>query len=528
MRIAIVSVLTLVAIWAAEPSQLASRWWKHIEFLADDKLEGRDTGSPGHKLAAQYVAQEFERNGLKAAGTDGYFQTVPFDVRRIDEARSSVALVRGGIAEKMQLGREVTIGLRLTPEPTVEAEVVFAGYGFAVPEKNFDDLAGLELKGKIVAYISGVPEGIPAELSAHYQTAGERWGRMRAAGAVGTIAIQNPANMDVPWARASRARLLPSMGLANQQTDDLAGAKIGLTWNAEHGDKLLAGSGHTMAELLALATAKKRLPRFAVPVTVRAVQAYDREKVESQNVIAVLPGSDPKLKEELVVLSAHLDHVGKSRVFEGDGIHNGAMDNASGVAAMLEIARTLKETGAKLKRSVAFVIVTGEEKGVQGSRFYADHPTVEGKMVSELNLDMFLPLHPLKIIRVLGLDESDLGDRFKKVAERRGLQVQRDPQPERNIFIRSDQYNFVRQGVPSLFPMFGAEPGSAEDKIQKAWLQERYHAVSDDVNQPVDKVAAGQFIEVLTEFTREVADAPVAPQWKPSSFFKRFVKPAGA
>ena len=143
-------------------------------------------------------------------------------------------------------------------------------------------------------------------------------------------------------------------------------------------------------------------------------------------------------------------------------------------------------------------------------------------------MDMFLPLHPLKIIRVLGLDESHLGDRFRKVAERRGLQVQRLPPPERNIFIRSDQYNFVRQGVPAVFPMFGADPGSAEDKNQKASLQERYHAVSDDVSQPVDNVVPGQFIEVLIEFTREVADAPVAPQWKPSSFFRRFVKPSGA
>jgi Zn-dependent M28 family amino/carboxypeptidase len=143
-------------------------------------------------------------------------------------------------------------------------------------------------------------------------------------------------------------------------------------------------------------------------------------------------------------------------------------------------------------------------------------------------MDMFLPLHPLKIIRLLGVDESDLGDVFTTIATRRGIRIQRDPQPERNIFIRSDQYNFVRQGVPSLFPMFGAEPGSPEDKIQKAWLQERYHAVSDDLAQPVDKEAAAQFIQVLIDFTREVADAPKAPQWKPNSFFRRFAKPAGA
>lgn len=176
---------------------------------------------------------------------------------------------------------------------------------------------------------------------------------------------------------------------------------------------------------------------------------------------------------------------------------------------------------------MAFVAVTGEEKGLLGSKFYAENPTIQGKMVSELNMDMFLPIHPLRVIKLLGMDESDLGPRFQRIAEKHGVKVQRDPQPERNIFVRSDQYNFVKQGVPSLYPAFGAEPGSEDEKIQKAWLQERYHAVSDDLSQPVDKAGAAKFIEILIEFTREVADAPEAPQWKPESFFRRFVK-AGA
>ncbi|MCA2967648.1 MAG: M20/M25/M40 family metallo-hydrolase, partial [Acidobacteriaceae bacterium] len=350
------------ALFGAEPGKLAASWWKHVEVLADDKMEGRDTGSPGHRMAANYVAQEFERNGLKAAGTDGYLQPVPFQVRRIDEANSSVELIREGKAEKMQLGREVTIGLRMAPAARVQAGLVFAGYGFGVPEKNFDDLAGLDMKGKIVVSISGVPEGISAELSAHYQT--ERVKRLREAGAAGLIIIQNPAQMDVPWARASRARLLPSMSLDVPPKPEEGTLPLALSWNAEHGDKLLAGSGHTMAELLALATAKKRLPRFALQGELRAIQSFEKEKVESQNVVALLPGADPRRKDEIVVLSAHLDHVGKSRAFAGDAIHNGAMDNASGVAALLEIARAIKESGVKLKRSVAFVAVTGEEKGL--------------------------------------------------------------------------------------------------------------------------------------------------------------------
>lgn len=518
------SSLVLALALAAELSPGAKSWWHHVEVLADDKMEGRDTGSKGHRLAAEYVAQEFERAGLKPAGTQGYFQPVPFKVRKIDESASSIELIRDGKTEKVTLGRDATISMRIDPKPDVTAGAVFVGYGFAVPEKGYDDITGVDLKGKLAVYLSGVPEGIPAELSAHYQSAEARWNLLKAAGAIGVITIANPKSADIPWARSSRFRLLPSMDLADVKYDETGGMQVSLAWNAERADELFQGSGHTIEELLKLADAKKRLPGFPLNVKLHVKTAVERTDVESQNIVAVLPGNDSKLKHEFVVLSAHIDHTGKVNVLEGDGINNGAMDNAAGIASLIEVANTFKRDKIKPKRSIAFVAVTGEEKGLRGSRYFATHSTLKGKMVADLNMDMFLPIHELKVLRVLGLNESDLGDTMRAAAEKAGVRVQTDPQPERNAFIRSDQYNFVREGIPSINAGFGYDPGSPEAKIHKDWLTERYHGVTDDLNQPVDQEAAAKFNGILFDFIQQVANQPHAPRWKDSSFFKRFEK----
>lgn len=508
---------------SADLSPEARAWWRHVEVLADDKMEGRETGSRGHRLAAEYVQQEFERAGLKPGGTQGYIQPVAFKVRRIDEDNSSIELIRAeGLSERVQFGREAVVSMRVDPQPLVEAPLAFVGYGFAVPEKGYDDIAGIDLKGKLAVYIQGVPEGIPAELSAHYQSAGERWERLKAAGAIGTIAIPNPKSSDIPWARASRARLLPSMDLADPKYVETTGMAISLSWNPERANRLLQGSGHTIEELLALADAKKPLPRFPLDVKLRIRTAVIRSDVESQNVIGVLPGSDPERNREFVVLSAHLDHVGKSPVIEGDGIHNGAMDNASGIASLIEIAKMLR--GTSLRRSVAFVAVTGEEKGLRGSRYFATNSTLDGRMVANLNMDMFLPITELKILRVLGLNESDLGPTFRAAAQAHGVPVQGDPRPERNSFIRSDQYSFVREGIPAINAGFGYLPDSPEAKVHREWLAERYHAVTDDTSQPVFKEDAAKFNRILAEFTKRVANQDAAPRWNADSFFRRFEK----
>lgn len=523
----LLAALIVVANASAEAADKpdGTRWWSHVRFLADDALEGRNTGTEGHRKAAAYVAEEFAKAGLKPAGLDGYFQPVQLISSAIDESRSSLNLVRTTGTESLTLGEDANIGLRVDPAPALDAELVFAGYGLSIPEAGYDDFKGLDVRGKVVVYLAGPPPSIPGPLAAHMQSAHERASVLSRLGVIGTVAIPNPKNMDIPWERSTLARLMPAMRLADPALDESFGLKIGIAANPAHADKWLAGSGHTFREILEAADAGKPLPHFPIPTRLEAKAAVKRAPVESQNVAAVLPGNDPRLKEEYVVFSAHLDHLGIGKPIDGDAIYNGAMDNAAGIATMLEIAASLKESGTALRRSVLFVAVTGEEKGLLGSRYFATHPTVDAhKIVADINVDMFLPLFSLKLLTVYGLNESDLGEDATAVAESVGVASQADPEPKRNLFIRSDQYSFIRVGVPSLALKLGFGKGSPEEQIAKEWLTKRYHAPSDDLNQPVDKQAAAEFNVLVAKLLERVANRDERPRWKDDSFFKRFAR----
>ena len=502
----------------------ASRWWAHVEALANDSMEGRNTGSPGHKRAAEYVAAQFKKSGLEPAGANsGYIQPVAFKTRRIVEARSSLALIRDGKPDALTLGEDANISVRVDPAPALEAPLVFVGYGLRIPERNIDDFAGVNLTNAIVVYISSTPKSLPGPLQAHFGSAAERWNMYKAAGAIGTVSIANPKSMDIPWSRSTLARLQPAMSLADATLDDAPGQKLSITMNPAHADKLFAGSGHTFADLLALVDARKPVPSFALPARLKATAAVERSQVESQNVAAILRGSDPKRRDEFVVVSAHLDHLGIGGAVNGDTIYNGAMDNASGIAAILEVAASLHESAAKPARSIVFVAVTGEEKGELGSRYFAAHPPVpQASIVANVNTDMFLPLFPLKTLMVLGLDESDLGADVRATAKAVGVTVQADPEPQRNRFVRSDQYSFVKVGIPALAMKVGYEPNSPEAAIAAKWTAERYHAPSDDLNQPIDRSAAGKYVEVVRDLAVRIANRTDRPKWNESSFFKRF------
>lgn len=519
------SSFSLLLLAATDYDAQGKRWWSHIQVLANDNMEGRNTGSEGYTRAAAYVAGEFERSGLKAGGVDGYMQPVKFDVVQIEEGKSSLALIRESKPEALTLGTDAIISLRGDTADETEAPAVFVGYGMKVPESNYDDFSGVDLKGKIVVALAGGPKSIPGPLKSHYQSAGVRWKQLRDAGAIGLASIPNPKSMDVPWPRMTLARFQPSMSLADTELKETQGLRLSLTINPEHADKFLQGTGHSIAEILAAADSDKPLPHFPLKVTIKAKVGLVKSKAESPNVVGVLEGSDPKLKNEYVVLSAHLDHVGVGKAINGDAIYNGAMDDASGIATILEVARMMKESNARPKRSVVFLAVTGEEKGLQGPRYFATHPTVNARSIAaDINLDMFLPLHKLEYLEVQGLDESTLGDDIRAVAAKAAITIQSDKEPQRNLFIRSDQYSFIREGVPSLAFKFGYLPGSPEERLHKEWLKNRYHAPSDDLNQPVDKAAAARFNEIILHLTERVANAAERPQWKENSFFRRFAK----
>jgi Zn-dependent M28 family amino/carboxypeptidase len=520
--------LCLLAILPALSQQPSSHfdgqsWWSYVKVLAADNMEGRETGSPALHRAEEYVVDQLQQAGLEPAGAHGYYQSVQFEQRQIVESESSLALVHNGQVQSLKLGEDAIFNTRADLAPSVDASLVFVGYGLSVPEQNYDDLAGLDLKGKIAVIFAGAPAEIPGALASHYSAAGERWKALSRAGAVGVVTILNPASMDIPWSRTSVNRAHPSMALSGQEFDETAGQKLAVTFNPAKAEKLFEGSGHTLQEVLDAAKDRKQLSRFPLAVAVRARATVKKKKVESDNVIARLPGSDPKMKNEYVVLSAHIDHIGIGEAIDGDRIYNGVMDNASGSAVLLDVAASLKKSPEKLKRSLLFVFVTGEEKGLLGSRFFTAHPTVKpDAMVADINIDMFLPIVPLRVLTVYGLAESTLGDMAGDTAQTLGVRVQPDPEPQRNAFIRSDQYNFIRHGIPALAMGVGFEKGSPEQEIFKNWLTKRYHAPSDDLEQPVDLSAAAGYEEIIRRLMIKVADGEQRPQWKADSFFRRY------
>jgi hypothetical protein len=522
LSFATVFVISVASLAAQRPPDSAEidRWWAHVAYLSDDSMRGRQTGSPEHRRAAEYVAEQFRKIGLKPGAGAGYLQPVQFVSRRVIEEKSRLALVRNGAEQPITLGEEAMLNMRVDHAPSVEAPLAFAGYGLVIPEVKYDDLAGLDLKGKVVVVLTGLPPGIPGPLGSHYQQV--RWQALRAAGAVGMLGIQNPVGQDIPWDRQMPTRFLPQMALADPAFDETAGQRLNVTINPAHAEKLFTGSGHTFAEIMALSKAGKPLPRFALQGSIRAVVAVERTPVTSENVVGILPGTDSKLKDEYLAVTAPLDHLGTDANQSGDSIYNGAMDNASGIATLIETAAAAAAKKG-FKRSIAFVAVTAEEKGLLGSRYFAVKPTIPARgIVANLNTDMFLPLFPLKSVVAQGLEESDLAADLRVAAAARGIEALTDPEPERNAFTRSDQYSFIRSGIPALSLKVGFVKNSPEHELVKKWRAERYHSPRDDLAQPVDKQSAVDFNRVYLGLLEATANRPTRPSWNKDSFFRRF------
>jgi hypothetical protein len=303
-------------------------WWGYVKVLADDKMQGRETGSSELREAEAFVVEQLKKSGLEPAGSDDFYQLVKLKSKQIVEKDSSAALVRDGKAEPLVLGEGAYFGTRGNLAPHVEAQLVFVGYGLSVPELNYDDLAGLDLKGKIAISFAGSPSNIPGALASHYRSAAERGKAFRKAGIVGSIAIPNPGSMDIPWSRMSANRAHVSMELVGEEFNETAGEQLSMIFNPSAADKLFAGSGHTFAEIVDLAKAGQQLPRFPLIASIQATTKVEEKEVDSANIVARLPGTDPALKNEYVVLSAHIDHIGVGEPINGDRIYNGAMDNA--------------------------------------------------------------------------------------------------------------------------------------------------------------------------------------------------------
>jgi hypothetical protein len=510
-------------------------WWAHVRFLADDQLEGRNVGTAGFEKAVEYVEGQFEAIGLNPAGINGFRQPVNLESRQLVPAESSLALVRDGRETPLVIGQDASVSARGELDGSLEAPMVFVGYGLSIPEAGWDDFAGLDLRGKIAVYVNAFPPvTVSDNVRSHVNNATERWLALKRAGAIGVATMSAPRPSGAGGAegrgggRGGRGSGTPApvVVLADPDVNDLAGQMVSVSFTVSGAAAILAGSGHSPDEIGQLLADNQPLPRFPLPGTLKARVELTREIIPSTNVAAVLEGSDPSLKSEYVIMSAHLDHVGVGRAVDGDSIYNGAMDDASGVAAVIEIARLLKTSGVRPKRSVLFLAVTAEEKGLLGSRYFAGKPTVPfDRIVADINLDMFLPLYPLQVIEVQGLAESSLGESVRAAAQSLGVNVQADREPEQNRFIRSDQYSFIRKGVPALAFKFGYEFGSPEETTRLNWVRDVYHRPSDDANQTVDLEAAATFNRVIMTLLQRVANDTARPTWNADSFFKRFATP---
>lgn len=509
----------------------AAAWWSHVQYLADDKLEGRRAGTPGYDKAAAYVEEQFRQIGLKTAGTIGYQQPISLTPYEIDAEKSSARLERPSGTVTFTVGKDLQISQDSAPQ--VSAPLVFIGYGLQIPRKHIDDYAGVDLKGKIAVFFNAAPERLLGPQRAYARGADQRWKALHAAGAIGMLSFSLPrfvpGQEKMTPEQISKAQPQSAVDRRVTFSDTQVASLPGLQFSGsialpQAAEKLLDGTGHTYAELLADAKTGKPLPTFPIAGTFTAHTVVTRgTPVSASNVIGMLEGSDSKLKKEYVVISAHLDHLGIGREIDGDKLYNGAMDNASGVASLIECAK-LMAGQPHPKRSVLFIALAGEELGELGSEYFAKRPTVpQSQIVADLNMDMYLPLFPLRFLEVQGLGESTLGNDARAVCQLNDVEVQFDKQPDENRFVRSDQVNFVKQGIPALAFKFGWTPDSPEEKTFNDWVKTRYHKPSDDLNQPVDKVAAAQFTVILAQLATRVANEQPRPSWYPESSFSSTV-----
>jgi peptidase M28-like protein/PA domain-containing protein len=500
----------------------------HMNFLADDLLEGRGANSRGYEISARYMATEFESMGLTPAGdADTYLQNVPLRSVRPDEPKTTLSLVRNGKAETLAFRKEFyAAGDPARKETSVEAPVVYVGFGVTAPEQNYDDYKGVDAKGKIVALVFEAPN-FESSLKAHYSSFELKIANAAAHGAVGLIVVDDPIleglysfKEQVRDLSRPGFRWLNKEGQPNDYFPQLRGAAV-LSLDASK--RLFAGSGHTPEEVFHAAKEGKSLA-FVLPLTAKIHNQANLDDVSSHNVVAKLEGSDSALKNEYLVYSAHLDHLGIGEPVKGDSIYNGALDNASGCAILLEVARAFSTMNPRPKRSILFVAVTGEEAGLLGSDYFAHYPTVsKDAIVANVNMDEDQMLWPLQDIIPFGAEHSTLDAVVKRAAERLHLALSPDPMPEQVIFIRSDQYSFVKQGIPAVYPSPGIksnDPKIDPVAIFKEWEETRYHQPQDDMQQPnLDFNQAVKYAQFAYLCGWLITQDPQRPAWNPHDFF---------
>jgi hypothetical protein len=452
---------------------------------------------------------------------------VPLRASSTDEARTSLTLVRSGREETLTPRVDyITQGDPARANTGMDAPVVYLGYGVTAPERGYDDYKGVDAKGKIVALVFGAPPAFPSSLRAHYSSTESKRENAVAHGAIGLLGLDDPILESMySFAMQTRDLAWPDLRWLDSQAKpaDWHPELLGEAFLSLEGvKKFLAGSGHTAEEIYAGAKAGK--PKaFPLPGTVRLRLFSNLRDLRSPNVVAKLEGSDPALKGEYVVYTAHLDHLGTGEAVKGDAIYNGALDNGSGTACLIEIARAFSRMSVRPKRSILFVAVTGEEAGLRGSDYFARNPTVPRKdLVANVNMDEDLMFWPLKDLVVFGAEHSSLGRVAEDAARRLGLTLSPDPQPEQVFFVRSDQYSFVKQGIPAIAADVGLQTTDSTrnpKQIVEEWEKTIYHMPQDDMSQPFDFASGVQYARFHFLCGYLIAQDPSRPTWNTGDFF---------
>ena len=500
----------------------------HMTFLSDDLLEGRGTGTRGYELAAHYVATQFAALGLEPAGVSGtYFQPVPFRRADLIESAVSAVLLGPGGTKKLTYGTDFIFSKDPVHEETrLEAPLVYVGYGVTAPEFNYDDYAGIDVRGKIIVYLRGAPPRFPHNELAYYSDQDNKLRNAVERGAVGALNVRTPrASARAPWSRVVLNNHVPGMYWMTQDgrvSGTFPEIQVSGMLSESGRDKAFTGAPHTVDEVWK-AAAESRPLAFDLAYSGRFQRKTRHSQVQSPNVAALLPGWDPRLKQEVIVVSAHLDHLGIGAVADGDSIYNGAYDNASGIGVMLELAKALKSLSRPPKRSILFLAVTAEEKGLLGSEYFAEYPTVPlENLVANVNLDMFLMLHPFVDVIAFGAEHSSLDGSVRRAANALHVVVTADPEPQETIFIRSDQYSFVKKGIPSVFLVGGHDVGNSGDhgkEADDAWIHDVYHSQKDDMTQHFDFEAGARFARLNFQLLLDVANEQRRPEWNAGDFF---------
>lgn len=501
----------------------------HLKFLSHDLLEGRDTGSTGLEIASIYIASQFEQYGLEPAGDDGtYLQRVTFRQSYLDQESPELTLTKDGQEIELAYPKEFIAGPSSMSEmASVSGEMVFAGYGIIADELGHNDYEGLDVDGKVVVILSGKPKSFPSEEGAHFASGYQKSKYAAEAGATGIITISTPRAEAVrPYTRSLNYIHTPQVRWLTKDgnpANSFPQLKNSGYFSKEAAETLFQGEQRSLAEIYAELEEDKAPKGFALKTKINYSKRSEFKEITSPNVVAILPGSDPKLKDEYIVYSAHHDHIGIAKTVEKDKINNGALDNASGTAVMLETARLFSELKERPKRSILFVAVTGEEKGLLGSDYYAQNPTVpQQQMVANVNLDMPILTYEFADIVAFGAEHSDLKVSVSAAAEEQGLTLSPDPMPDQAIFTRSDHYSFVKQGVPAVFiiPGFKAkDPEMDGGKKFGEFFSGCYHKPCDEYSEDFNWVAARKFAEVNFAIGQTLASQKNKPAWNEGDFF---------